>query len=225
MKITYDKIVVLGYTGAVGKLLLLELIQSDRVREIVCIGRSEPHVSHHKIAFVKTDLEAITDSLEHFNNTDCVISCLGTTLKKAGSPEAFRKVDYTYIVNAANAAYLCGVRNFVLVSSVGADPKAKVLYSRTKGETEQALIKIGFKHLSIFQPSILVGPRSDFRFGEQIGIGLAKLIDPIMVGSLSKYRLTKMEHLVKAMVAILFKAEEGTEYYSSQDIRNLAKHL
>lgn len=121
------------------------------------------------------DFDSLEASKDLFKG-DVLVCTLGTTIKKAGSESAFRRVDYDYVVNLAQLAAENDVKHFIVISAVGTDKNSKVFYSKTKGEMEEAVKSLGFDSVSILRPSLLVGERSEFRFGEHLGIWLTKPI-------------------------------------------------
>src|SRR5262249_552133 len=117
---------------------------------------------------------------------DDVFCALGTTIRKAGSQPAFRRVDYDYPLALADHALKFGAKQFVLVSSVGADAKSRNFYLRTKAQLEDALRRLPFKALHIFRPSFLMGKREESRFGESAAIPVAKALQFLLVGRLRR---------------------------------------
>jgi uncharacterized protein YbjT (DUF2867 family) len=171
-------IALLGATGLVGR-QCLDLLADDRAFErIVVVARrrfgeaTAPRVEGHLIDF--DQLEAHADIFA----VDQVICALGTTIKTAGSRERFRAVDYDIPITAARMALRKGARHFLLVSSLGANAGSRFFYLRVKGELEDALRTLGFRSLTIVRPSVLVGDRGEFRFGEEI----AKRFGSLMPG-------------------------------------------
>lgn len=147
----------------------LKLLASDTAfeRVVVLTRRSlqsaySPKVECHHVNF--DDPKSFTPYL----NVDAVICALGTTIKKAGSQEAFRKVDYEYPLMFAKLARGAGADHFLLVTSMGSSTKSSNFYLRVKGELEDAVSVLGYPSLSIFRPSLLLGPRNEFRLGELI---------------------------------------------------------
>jgi uncharacterized protein YbjT (DUF2867 family) len=136
-----------------------------------------------------------------------VYACLGTTIKKAGSQDAFRKVDHDYTLAVANMAKAAGVTRFAVVSSVGASARSSNFYLRVKGETDDALEKIGFAGLVIARPSVLVGNREEHRPGEKVGIAVTKAFSFAMVGGLKKFRPIEARRVAAAMVSTMKTAE------------------
>jgi uncharacterized protein YbjT (DUF2867 family) len=159
-------VLLLGATGLVGGECLKLLATDTTVERVVVLTRtaieaaSSPRVEFHHVNFEDPK------SFRAYLNVDTVICALGTTIKKAGTQAAFRKVDFEYPLMFARLALEAGARHFLLVSSAGADAKSRIFYQRVKGEVEAALSKLGYRTLSIFRPSLLLGHRTEFRPGE-----------------------------------------------------------
>ena len=143
--------------------------------------------------------------------------CLGTTIKTAGSKEAFRKVDLDYVVNVAKAAKENGVNHFAVVSAMGADKNSNIFYNKTKGEMEDAIKTIGFNSTYIIRPSLLLGDRKEFRFGELLGkfimITLSFLIP-------KKYRAIYDVQVALAMIHFMNQAENGFFVKENDELLN-----
>ena len=142
--------------------------------------------------------------------------CLGTTIKKAGSQENFRKVDIGYCLSIAKKAKESGAETLSLISSIGADSTSKNFYLRTKGELEEAIQELQFPVVNIFRPSFLVGQRSEKRLSEVVVLKFAKIMDFFLVGSASKYRSVKAELLAKTMVSRI-DSKPGVNYFYFDD--------
>jgi len=142
--------------------------------------------------------------------------CLGTTIKKAGSQENFRKVDFGYCLSIAKKAKESGAETLSLISSIGADSTSKNFYLRTKGELEEAIQELQFPVVNIFRPSFLVGQRSEKRLSEVVVLKFAKIMDFFLVGSASKYRSVKAELLAKTMVSRI-NSKPGVNYFYFDD--------
>ncbi len=159
--------VIAGASGLIGKELVQKLISSDQYELIYSISRKTSGVIHQKIREIVIDFDH-PGELKFDAPIDDVFCTLGTTIKKAGSRENFKKVDYKYIIWLANVTELAGASQFLVVSSMGADPKSSIFYNQVKGETEEGLKKVGFDHLVILRPSLLLGKREEFRFAEKL---------------------------------------------------------
>lgn len=221
----YFDCLILGYTGAVGQELLHELIKSDKVNRIVCLGRKQPAIDHHKMMFIAADMTKLTEHLNAFAGISRVYCCLGTTIKQAGSQQGFKRVDYDMVVDAALLAKQAGVSHFSVVSAMGADENSTIFYNRVKGECEKALQQIGFNRLSIFRPSLLTGPRKEFRLGEKIAQITFPLIEWLLLGSLKHYRSISTNTVARAILLNSIKTDEGVEIFRSDDIKQLSKAL
>ena len=153
------------------------------------------------------------------NQVDDVYCCLGTTIKKAGSQEAFKKVDHTLVVTVAGLMKKHGAEQFPVISAMGANKDSKVFYNRVKGEMEAALQELGYPCLRIIRPSLLLGPREEFRLGEKLAVILTPLLKPILLGSLKKYRPVEAEKVAQFMVKVAReKSVVGVHVYESDVI-------
>ena len=140
--------------------------------------------------------------------------CLGTTIKTAGSREAFRIVDFEYSFAVAKKAVEVGATGLSLVSSVGANANSKNFYLRTKGQLEEAIKSLGFLSVNIYRPGLLIGHRQEKRMGEQTGQILSKFVDPLLFGRLSRYRSINANLLAGTMIDYAARGEGVTYFYS-----------
>jgi uncharacterized protein YbjT (DUF2867 family) len=159
--------VVFGSTGLVGSFLLQQLLADERYAEVRIFVRKPTGIRHAKLDEVITDFKLL-DELRKEVKGDDVFCCLGTTIKTAGSEAAFRRIDFELVRWAALCAKENGVKSFLAVSSIGANPASKNFYLRTKGEMELAVTSAGFEKCVIVRPSMLLGPRTEIRLGENI---------------------------------------------------------
>ncbi len=199
--------IVAGSTGLIGSFLLDELVGETWFTEVRALTRKAKVETRKKIDWIEVDFDKSADLSAATIGADVVFCALGTTIKKAGSQEAFRKVDYQYVVDLAKAAKANGVHKFLVVSAIGSDADSRIFYSRVKGEMEEAIGNVGFEFTGIFQPSMLQGPREEKRLGEKIGIKLGSIVAPLMIGGLKKYRPIHVRDVAKSMVR---EAKRGT---------------
>jgi uncharacterized protein YbjT (DUF2867 family) len=203
--VTARKIVVIaGASGIVGARALHHLLARDDVYGVVALGRRVLPVRHEKLVSRIADLQskaAIASGIT--DGTAVAICCLGTTLKQAGSKDAFRAVDHDAVVAFAEAARDKGAERFVLVSSIGADPHARSFYLRTKGETEEALVRLDFGQLTILRPSFIddEGQRRDDRPLERLTLPVARIIFSV-IGKTSRYAPISADVIGKAIVRL-----------------------
>lgn len=213
---------LLGATGLVGAHVLLGLAADARWTRIVTLGRrpmpqAAPKHAHHVL-----DFDRMAEHAPWFACDD-VLCCLGTTLRQAGSQEAFRRVDQDYPFAAAQLARGQGARQFLLVSSLGADARSRFFYTRVKGETEQALRAVGFESLSIFRPSQLAGERGTARPGEEWALAALRVFRPLLVGPLRTLRPTLAHAVAEAMVAVAAERPPGVHVLGPEAIATRAQ--
>jgi uncharacterized protein YbjT (DUF2867 family) len=199
-------VVIAGGSGVVGSRVVHNLLARDDVGRVVALGRRELAVEHDKLASKIVDVQgAIAIAREMPDDVSHAFCCLGTTMKKAGSKEAFRAVDFDAVVAFAEAAREKGAQRFLLVSSIGADAGARTFYLRTKGEAEDALAKLGFPQLVIVRPSFIddEGKRDEARLAERLGLGVARVAFSI-VGKTNRYAPITADTIAKAMIRVAF---------------------
>lgn len=212
-----------GSTGLVGRHLLRSLLDSADFTTVVALVRRPLDWSHPKLHAAVVDFDKLDEGTSLPTPT-AVFCSLGTTIKKAGSKEAFRKVDYEYPLRLAKLARQAGAPEFSIVTSVDADPKSRNFYLRTKGELEEAIGKLGFPALRIYRPSFLAGDREETRAGESIGIAIASALSFALVGPLKKYRVIDASDVALAMVIASGKGRtNGTRVYEHHEIREVLK--
>jgi uncharacterized protein YbjT (DUF2867 family) len=211
---------LLGATGLVGGhclRLLLEEPAYGRVHVLTRrgLGRAHPRLAEHVVDFDRLDGTAAAV------RADDVFCCLGTTIAKAGSRDAFRRVDHDYPLNTARLALARGARRFLLVSALGADPRSRVFYNRVKGETERDVSALGFDAVVLLRPSLLIGERAERRRGEEIGKRVMPFVGPLLVGPLRKYRGIEGETVARAMVRLALGDAAGVRIVESDEIARL----
>ncbi|MBO2945399.1 oxidoreductase [Paenibacillus sp. F411] len=212
---------VMGATGLVGQEVTRQLLASDTVEEVRILVRREPDYKHPKLNVILVDWDELPRYKKAFEGVDQVFSCLGTTIKKAGSQEAFRKVDEEYVLSGAALALESGVPQFLAVSSMGASRSSKAFYSRVKGEVEEALSHLPFQGVHLFRPSLLLGDRSERRLGEDVASVLMRRLDFLFRGKLAPYRAVPASKVARAMVNISFSQTRGTHVYPNDVIHVL----
>lgn len=212
---------VIGATGLVGGLLVRSLLQNPAYGRIRVLVRRPLEMEHPKLEQHVVDWEQLEEQKDLFRDVDDLYCCLGTTIKKAGSQENFRQVDFHYPVKAAKLAKEYGVSQMLVISSMGADAGSRVFYSRTKGEMEEALTDIGFRSLHIFRPSLILGDRKEKRLGEQLAAHAMTFLDRWMKGRVDKYRAIQASTIARAMMNIALVQTNGNHAYSNDVIHVL----
>lgn len=192
-------VMVLGASGLTGGLVLEGLLATPAVTCVVAPVRRPLAIEHPKLSQHVVDFDALEAHAAIFP-VDAVVCCLGTTIRKAGSRDAFRKVDHDYALAAARLAKMAGARAFILMSAVGASATSSVFYSRVKGELEDAVRALRFSHLAVYHPSLLLGNRDEQRTAESLGMTVMPLANYGLIGPLKRYRAISAETVAAAMV-------------------------
>jgi len=206
-----------GATGLIGSHLLPLLLESERYAKVIVVGRRALPMRHPKLTQVVTDLDKLQDVRMQLIADD-VYCCLGTTMRQAGSKEAFYKVDFLYVVTLAALTAANFAAQFMVVSSLGADAEARVYYSRVKGEMEEAVRQTPFRAVHIFRPSLLLGERAQPRLGEQLGAVLLRALRPLLRGPLQKYRPVTGAAVAAAMLRAAEDDGGGMRLHLSDEI-------
>ncbi|MFD6211443.1 NAD(P)H-binding protein [Peribacillus sp. NPDC060253] len=212
---------VLGATGVVGTQLVKQLSNSHNYKEIHLLTRRHVEINEPNCTVHTVDFERLSSFAHLFNVTDVFI-CLGTTIKKAKSKEAFRKVDYDYVMEAAKIAKSCNVEKLLVITAMGANSKSAFFYSRVKGDVEGGLQQLAMKSVHIFRPSLLLGEREEFRAGEKISGILSSIAQFIFIGPLRPYRAIETKKVAAAMFIAAQTSTAGVHLYHSDEIEKLA---
>ena len=215
---------MVGGSGLVGRFCLQALLEDPAYGSVISLARRELPIAAH-LRFTQKVLPFETLASLDLPPLDDVFCALGTTIRKAGSQEAFRKVDYDLPLAVADHALKFGARQFLLVSSIGADAASKNFYLRTKGELENALRRLPFTTLHIFRPSFLMGKREESRLGESIAVPLAKVLQFLLIGGLRRYRPIAARNVGRAMVAAAKAEKKGPFVWQFDEINRLAQDL
>jgi uncharacterized protein YbjT (DUF2867 family) len=204
---------IVGASGLIGKHLAQKLLESNYYEKVSVIVRKPLNIIHPKLEQIIMDFENLDASKIMAEDIFC---CLGTTMKQAGSKEAFYKVDFTYPLNFAKAGLANGAKQFLFVSSMGADEKSLVYYSRVKGEIEKALSDLHYSTLLIFRPSMLEGERENPRMGEKIGNVVMNFFAPLIP---DKYKVIMGEKVAQAMLELAQKNIKNKNIFESDSLQ------
>lgn len=221
------KVLLLGATGLTGGIALNELLARDEVESVVVPVRKSLNIVHSKLHQQEMDFDRMEDHAGLFE-VNVIMCCLGTTIKKAGSQEQFRKVDYGYCLKAAELGRAAGAQAFILMSAIGSSSSSTIFYNRVKGELENGVKGLGYPYLSIYHPSLLLGNRPEGRLGEAMGAKAMPLINRALFGPLEKYRGIEAAKVARAMVneacslASESAAEQVVQIREYQDIVKLS---
>ena len=188
---------VIGATGATGQEIVSQLLEDDSFDSVSIFVRKDPNITHTKLKTYVFDFSKVEEYRELIKG-EVLFSCLGTTLRTAGSKEKQYLVDYTYQYEFAKIASDNGVPIYSLVSSTGANENSPIFYPKIKGKLEEAIKKLSFKTIQIFQPPTLIRQKNLMRTGEKIGIKIFGFLNSI--GILKSQKPLPVSTLAKVMV-------------------------
>lgn len=200
---------VIGATGLIGTHLTQQLCQSGYYERVKILVRKPFSFQHPRLQEIQFDFDHPNGLL---TQADDIFCCLGTTMKQAGSKEAFRRVDYDYPMTIARLGREQGARQFSIVTAMGADVSSLFFYNRVKGEVERDLAKLGYPTLLIYRPSLLLGDRTEARLGEKIGEGVMRTLNPLIP---SKYKAIDSEKVARAMCSTAQNGLTGLHVFDS----------
>jgi uncharacterized protein YbjT (DUF2867 family) len=211
------KALVLGATGAIGKDLVSLLLQDEAFDRVDIFVRREVPASSDKLVVHVVDFDHPEQWAGELTG-DVLFSTLGTTIRAAGSQPAQWKVDYTYQLQAAQSARKNGVPVYALVSSVGADAKSMIFYSKMKGALDRDVQALGFEGCFILRPPSLIRKGSD-RLGEKIGVVALRAFNAI--GLMRNFTPMPTEAVAAAMIRLAKSGRKGTGIFTSQEILSI----
>lgn len=212
-------VLVAGGTGLVGGFLIQQLILADEVEKIFAITRRPLAIEHSKIVPLNADFANLDKDLQALPKLDIVFCCLGTTIKKAGSQQSFREVDFDYVLSLGKWAKAKAISRFLLVSGQGANKDSWFFYAKVKGQIEEALRNLQLPSLSIVRPALLLGPRSEKRLGEVVAARFAHFARPIFKGPLKRYQSIQAQTVAQSLCHVaLFARAEKFQVYESERI-------
>jgi len=211
-----------GASGLTGGFTLDALLEAADVSRVIAVtrrplGREPPRLANRIVQFERLE--------EQLKGTACEVAlcCLGTTLRRAGSQQRFHAVDVDCVLTFARAARAAKARRFVVMSSVGADPRSRNFYLRTKGDMEEELAGVGFESLDILQPSMLIAWRAEMRPRELLGGALMPLLAPLLRGKYTPYRAIRARTVAAAMLGATRSGRRGVQRYTYEGIQALAR--
>jgi uncharacterized protein YbjT (DUF2867 family) len=212
---------LVGATGLIGSYLLEELLNDSYFDTVRILIRRPIGTTHPKLEKKIVDFNDNDSVLVALSNSDVMFCAIGSTMKKVkGDKDAYRKIDFDIPVNLARFCKMTGCEKFILVSSAGANAKSMNFYQQLKGETDEAVKEAGPKTVHIMRPSVLLGERKEFRFGENIGKAIMTSLSFLIP---AKYKAIQGKDVAKVMLAFSKKDEEGVFVHENSEIRNLSK--
>jgi uncharacterized protein YbjT (DUF2867 family) len=216
-----NKAVIAGASGLVGGELLQLLLHEDYYEEVLILVRKELPVQHKKLVQLIVDFDKL-DEFKHSITGHALFCCLGSTKSKTPDLTIYRKIDHDYPVKLAQIALQNQMPQFHLISAIGANSKSSNFYTKLKGDTEQDIQSVGLKSLHIYQPSLLTGDRKENRLLERLATQVMKVVDPLLMGSLKKYKSIPAAIVARAMYKQSLNQDEGIFIHPSHHIKQLA---
>ncbi len=214
--------VLFGATGLIGRSCLNRLIDHQTYNKVISIGRKPINISHPKLTHYEVDMQDVA-SYRHLMRGDDLFICLGTTMKKAGSKDAFYAIDHNLMFDIAKTGSLQNMNQLIIVSSVGADKNSFVFYLKVKGELEDDVRRLPFWSVQIMRPSVLLGHRKERRLGEKVAGRLSKGLQYFSGSILGDIAPIKADDVAKAMIQSAQGLEKGTYIHHGSEIVQLAK--
>lgn len=208
------KILLLGATGLVGGKVLQLALDHPQVTDVIAPVRRALSVAHEKLNAPIIDFEDLKKDSKDWQ-FDAVICALGTTMKKAKSKAAFKKIDYDYPLAFAAIAIEKGAKIYALNSAMGVSAKSPFFYSKVKGQLEDQLKQLGFESLILVRPGLIEGQREELRLGEEIALKVSHLLQPILPKAL---RPNKAENIAQALLAHTLQPKSGVQVVCAQDM-------
>lgn len=209
-----NEVLLVGATGLTGSLALRLLVERAKVH---AAGRRAPALEHVSLHAIPLEPESALAGVK----LDAYVSCLGTTIRVAGSRAAFIAVDRTLVVRTARIAREHGARQAIVVSSVGADARARNFYLSVKGAMEEDIATLGFERVDFLRPGLLLGERAGRRAAEHLFQKLAPVYNPLLAGPLGRYRAIPAGAVAAAIVALLGRDERGVFVHENAAIEAL----
>ena len=206
---------IAGSTGLVGKQLLRILLEDEYYHRIIAISRKPLDFTHPKLENLIADLKTI-DSIADKITADDIFCCLGTTMKKAGSTQAFEAVDYDYPLRLAQIGKEKNASQYLLVSALGANKNSAYYYNKVKARIEEAIISLHFRSTHIFRPSLLLGDRTENRPGEDAAKFFYKFLGFLIP---KKYKGIEGGKVARAMVHFAKQSKNGAYIHESADLQ------
>lgn len=218
---TQNKAIVVGASGLIGSYLLNILLQQPNYSQVLVLVRKKLPVASPKLIQLIVDFDQ-PDTWADAVTGDAIFCCLGTTLKKTPDKAVYRKIDHDYPLHLAQLALKNGVKQYHLVSALGANSQSGNFYTKLKGETEYDIQQLHLPVLHIYQPSLLTGNRQEYRRAERIFIKIMKLLNPLLRGSLAKYQSIPAQTVAMAMFNQSLEDKTGVFIHPSDKIKQLA---
>lgn len=214
--------IILGATGLTGSYVLEQLLNNPEYSKIIVFSRRKLEIYNEKLHVFECDLLSLEEQKEYFK-ADEVYVCIGTTNNKTPNKKLYRDIDFGIPVTAAQLCRENRIDNIAVMSSLGANSKSSVFYTKTKGEMEESVMEMEIPNTYLLRPAMIMGPRKEKRVGETLGKMLSFMINPLLKGPLKKYRGIHAETIAKAMVNLCNGKSDLRKIIESDKIWELAE--
>jgi len=212
---------VIGGSGLVGGELLHALLDGPTYARVIALSRRPLSLDHPRLANRILRFEAMESELRGMRCDDAYC-CLGTTRRQSGTA-GYQAVDHDLVLRFARSAQQAGAQQFILISSVDANPGSRHAYLRTKGAVENALTAMQFRSLHIMQPGVISGRRREFRAAEELATIALTLAGPLLLGKAQRWRVMPARLLAAAMHAAAMTARPGVHRYTWESMQKLTQ--
>lgn len=214
--------IILGATGLTGSYVLDELLKNPEYTKIIVFSRRPLEIENEKLQVFECDVLNLEEQKDYFK-ADEVYVCIGTTNNKTPNKKLYRDIDFGIPVTAAQLCRENRIDNIAVMSSLGANSKSSVFYTKTKGEMEESVLEMEIPNTYLLRPAMIMGPRKERRLGETLGKMLTFIINPLLQGSLKKYKGIHAETIAKAMINLCNEKSDLKEIIESDKIWEIAK--
>ncbi|GAA0872628.1 oxidoreductase [Gangjinia marincola] len=213
--------IILGATGLVGGKLLDMLLEDNRYSNVKLFSRSSVNRTHPKLTEYLCDLLMLKAEKERFTGDECYC-CIGTTKSKTQDKEQYKAIDYGIPKAAAELCAENNIKPFVVISAMGADAGSSIFYNRVKGMMEEAVMDQGISNTIIARPALIGGDRDEKRLGESIMKSILTVVNPLLFGSLKKYRMIYPQEIADAMIWLANNPQKQPVFLSDE-LQNYAR--
>ena len=214
--------IILGATGLTGSYVLDELLTNPEYTKVIVFSRRPLEIENEKLQVFECDVLNLEEQKDYFK-ADEVYVCIGTTNNKTPNKKLYRDIDFGIPVTAAQLCRENRIDKIAVMSSLGANSKSSVFYTKTKGEMEESVLEMEIPNTYLLRPAMIMGPRKERRLGETLGKMLTFIINPLLQGSLKKYKGIHAETIAKAMINLFNEKSDLKEIIESDKIWEIAK--
>lgn len=212
------KAVIVGATGLVGRELVRVLLNNKKYSKVTVIARKRLSVVHPRLEQQLISFDELHECPKEWFEEADVFCTLGTTMKKAKTKEMFRRVDHDYVIEVGKLVARHQARKLIVVTAMGANEQSVFFYNKVKGQTERNLQELKLPQLIIVRPSLIIGDRHEFRFGEALATKLSGWLSFVFKGKMSKYQPNEAKVIAQALSKLALLCTEQVRIVTSDEI-------